>query len=173
MTQKILAWATSILTTTPIRWMNLVQSVSEELLQIKPAPGEWSAVECLQHLVETERFVMPVRVKALLAGQSFPGFNPSDNGTELPSAAALVEEFTRLRHDNLPLLAQVTEKDLDKQAFHAEYGMVTMSQFLHHWAGHDLMHTVQAERALLQPFIQGCGPWEMNYTDHLARKSQV
>ena len=31
---------------------------------------------------------------------------------------------------------------------------------IHQWAGHDLMHTVQGERALLQPFIEGCGPWK-------------
>jgi hypothetical protein len=31
------------------------------------------------------------------------------------------------------------------------------------------MHTVQAERALMQPFIQGCGPWQVYFTDHLPR----
>lgn len=34
----------------------------------KPAPEEGSAVERLQHLVDTERLSMPVRVQALLAG---------------------------------------------------------------------------------------------------------
>jgi hypothetical protein len=33
-------------------------------------------------------------------------------------------------------------------------------------AGHDLMHTVQAERALMQPFIAGCGPWQPYCADH-------
>jgi len=26
-------------------------------------------------------------------------------------------------------------------------------------SAHDLMHTVQAERAMMQPFIAGSGPW--------------
>ena len=34
------------------------------------------------------------------------------------------------------------------------------------WAAHDLMHTVQAERALLQPLIGGSGPWRLYFKDH-------
>ena len=41
------------------------------------------------------------------------------------------------------------------QARHQELGPVTLEQLLHEWAAHDLMHTVQAERALMQPFIEG------------------
>ena len=171
MTKKILEWAVSILTITPTRWLNLAKSVPEELLLLKPGPMEWSALECLQHIVDTERLTMPVRIKALLAEQSFPGFNPGDQVKPVPTVA-LAGEFHRLRQENLKLLAQVKEIDLDKRARHAEYGMVTMSEFVHHWAGHDLMHTVQAERALMQPFIQGCGPWLVNYTDHIANESK-
>ena len=173
MTNKAIDWAVSILTTTPTRWSNLVQSVPVELLLQKPAPTEWSALDCLQHIVDTERLTMPVRIKALLAEQSFAGFSPSAQGTKPAPTVALADEFYRLRQDNLVLLALVKETDLEKKAHHAEYGMVTMSEFLHHWAGHDLMHTVQAERALLQPFIQGCGPWRVNYTDHIAPGSQA
>jgi hypothetical protein len=46
--------------------------------------------------------------------------------------------------------------------------MVTLSEMLHEWAGHDLMHTVQGERAILQPFIEGCGPWKPYFADHAA-----
>src|SRR5690606_22802059 len=115
------------------------------------APGEWSALECLQHMVEVEKVSFPVRLKALLAGEPFPGFNPADS-VKAPPSIALAVEFEQLRNQTLNLLDQVTETDLDRQALHAEYGMVSMREFLHHWAGHDLMHLVQAERALKQPF---------------------
>jgi hypothetical protein len=39
---------------------------------------------------------------------------------------------------------------------------------LHEWVAHDLMHLVQAERALLQPFIQGSGPWRPFFADYEA-----
>jgi len=172
MTDVIMAWATSVLTTTPARWLGLVQSVPQELLVRKPAPLEWSALECLQHLVDAERLSMPVRIKALMAQQGFPGFNPATDGSKDAPTVALADEFNRLRRQNLALLAPVADSDLDKQALHAEYGMVTLSEFLHHWAGHDLVHTMQAERALLQPFIHGSGPWQVEYTDQVVRDTQ-
>ncbi|MBP2677512.1 MAG: DinB family protein, partial [Deltaproteobacteria bacterium] len=49
---------------------------------------------------------------------------------------------------------------------HQELGVVTLGEMIHEWAGHDLMHTVQGERAILQPFIDGCGPWKRYFSDH-------
>ena len=166
MTAEILSWSRSILTTTPARWLSLCRWVPEELLLLKPAPGEWSALECLQHIVDTERLSMQGRVRALLAGEGIPGFNPAVDGSKEPPTLALADAFDRLRQESLALLEEVNEADLVRRSLHAEYGMVTLEQFLHHWAGHDLMHTVQAERALMQPFIRGCGPWVKFYTDH-------
>jgi len=37
---------------------------------------------------------------------------------------------------------------------------------LNEWAAHDLMHTVQAERALMQPFIPGSGAWRVYFREH-------
>lgn len=165
MSDSILHWCKSVVTISPARWQNLVNAVPLDLLTRQPSPGEWSALECLQHLVEVERDSYPGRLRALLAETSFPAFNPYD-AIKPPPTLALAAEFEACRRENLAILDQITPADLDKQALHAEYGMVTMRHFLHHWAGHDLMHLVQAERALMQPFIQGCGPWDVNYTDH-------
>jgi hypothetical protein len=169
MADNIIAWCKSVISITPARWFSLVQSVPMELLTMRPAPNEWSAIECLQHVVDVEQISFPVRIKALLAEQPFPGFNPADQPPKPPPTPALADTFNQLRQQNLLLLDQVTAADLDKQAFHAEYGMVTMRQFLHHWAGHDLNHLVQAERALMQPYIRGCGAWVVNYDDHIIK----
>ena len=59
----ILQSVRAILQTTPARWLNLTESVAVDLLVQPPAPGEWSAVECLQHLVDAERWVFPARVR--------------------------------------------------------------------------------------------------------------
>jgi hypothetical protein len=162
----VIAWCKSVATITPARWSSLVQSVPLELLLRQPAPGEWAALECLQHLVEVEQIAFPVRIRALLAGQPFPGFDPNASREKPPLTPALADRFAHLRGETLQLLEQVTPADLDKQALHAEYGIVSMREFLHHIAAHDLNHTVQAERALMQPFIAGCGAWIVNYDDH-------
>jgi hypothetical protein len=169
--QDVLIHARGILQSTPLRWANLVQGLSANVLGLRPAPGEWSAVDCLQHLVDAERWVFPVRVRALLAGEAFAAFDPDSQGTlsgRGPSPAALAAEFAALRAESLVLFDQLAGSDLPRQARHQELGPVSLSELLHEWAGHDLMHTVQAERALMQPFIQGCGPWHPYFRDHTA-----
>ncbi len=166
----ILTEARTILQTTPLRWTNLAQSLSGNVLNLPPAPGEWSAMDCLQHLVDTEREVFPVRINALRAGQDFAAFDPDSQGTKSNSHRSPVElaaEFAALRANSLALFDQLTTADLTRQARHQELGLVTLSELVHEWAGHDLMHTVQAERALMQPFIQGCGPWRSYFRDHV------
>jgi hypothetical protein len=138
-----------------------------------PAPGEWSAVECLQHLVEAEREVFPVRVERFLQGKDFEAFNPTAEGAESRAAigaAQLAGEFEQLRSASLQLLSRLGPADLDRTAIHPELGRVTLRELIQEWAGHDLMHTVQAERALMQPFIDGCGPWRVYFSDHIAAR---
>ena len=170
--ESILVWTYAVLETTPARWSKLTAKLPPDLLIRPPAVGEWSALDCLQHLVDTERWVFPVRVEAILAGQDFPAFDPDSQGTKpdvTQSPALLAGEFVRLRTDGLAVLKKVTPADLSRQARHQELGIVTLSELLHEWAGHDLMHTVQAERALMQPFIHDCGPWQSYFSDHLVQ----
>src|SRR5258708_10254644 len=167
---NLLLWLPPVLTTTPTRWMNLVQSLPIELLSQKPAPKEWSALDCLQHLADTEHRVFQARVKYLLAEQDFPAFDPDKFGAKRASDQSpldLVGEFAKLRTESLALLTQVTPSDLKKKARHQELGIVSLDELLHEWAAHDLMHTVQGERAMMQPFIRGCGPWHSYFTDHI------
>jgi hypothetical protein len=82
----------------------------------------------------------------------------------------LVLEFSRLREESLHLLDDITPADYPRQARHSELGMVTLEQMLNQWAAHDLNHTVQAERALMQPFIRASGPWRKYFTDHIIER---
>lgn len=169
--ESVLDHAKDVLRSTPDRWSDLVEHLSPDLLKRSPADGEWSALECLQHLIDTERGVFPVRVRAFLVGQDFPAFNPDTEGNLLDRQKSPIEyaqEFQHLRGVSLEELEGVSDSDLSRKAVHAELGEVTLDEMLHEWAAHDLMHTVQAERALMQPFIEGCGPWSPYFTDHVA-----
>jgi hypothetical protein len=153
----------AILTTTPQRWTQLAAAVPDELLRRRPAPNEWSALECLQHIIDTERRPFPHRLAALRRNQDVPAFDPERQGTQgtgddTPTALAAI--FAELRAANLPLVAEVTEDEFRNGGLHSELGPVTVGQLLHEWAAHDLDHTIQAERALMQPFIRSCGPWQ-------------
>ncbi len=167
----ILSNLKAVLGTTPQRWHSLTQNIPEDLLRRQPLPGEWSALECLLHLIDTDRHVFGPRVQAFLAGEDFPAFFPDEQGAALAddvSPRTLAAEFETLRAENLKLAETITAADLGKTATHGELGVVSLSEMLHEWGGHDLMHLVQAEQALLQPFIAGCGAWEPYFAKHVA-----
>jgi hypothetical protein len=169
--EKMLKWTLSVLATTPDRWERLSGKLPVELLIQAPAPGEWPALECLQHLVDTER-VFCFRLQCLLEGKDFPAFDPDRQGTKpgaQPSPPALAAEFARLRAESLQALSRIRAGDLGRKARHQELGVVTLGEMVHEWAAHDLNHTVQAERAIMQPFIRGCGAWQKYFSDHRVR----
>jgi hypothetical protein len=157
----------SILLTTATRWLSLTETVPVDLLTRAPAPNEWSALDCLRHLLDTEQTVFPVRVQALLTGQPIPALDPGTQGRQYTAwtPGQLAAEFARQRKANLGDLEQVTSQDLARTAQHSELGTVTLGELLHEWAAHDLYHTVQAEQALMQPFILNSGPWRPYFQD--------
>src|SRR5215208_1871997 len=152
-----LASVRAVLETTAPRWLTLAATLPPDLLRRPAAAGEWSAVECLRHLRDAERDVFPVRVRAFLAGHDLTPYDPvahaSGDMGETPQA--LADEFARMRQQSLAHLAQVHPPDLNREVIHGEYGTVRLTELLHEWAAHDLMHTVQAEQALMQPFVAG------------------
>jgi hypothetical protein len=157
-----------ILQTTPARWQTLCETLPSDLLSRHPTEGEWSPLECLTHILDTEKNIFPVRVRAFLAGVNFPSFNPDKEGTASVSQtpADMAAEFSALRVESLELLKTLKESDLARTAIHPELGQVTLEQLLQEWAAHDLNHTIQAEQALMQPYISGCGPWRKYFSDH-------
>ena len=158
----------SILSTTTLRWLSLTESLPMDLLTRTPLQNEWSAIDCLCHLLDAERWIFPARMQALMVGENFDAFDPDSQGTRYTSQnpQRLAQEFAMRRKESLIELDRVTIQDLMRTAQHSELGTVTLAELLHEWAAHDLMHTVQAERALVQPFILGSGPWRSYFKDH-------
>jgi len=165
-----LTWIRSILSTTPERWIRLAETVPPELMRAVPKAGEWSALECLQHLLDAERVVFPFRARRLLEGQDFPAYDPDREGTKLGAQAspdAMAQGFAQMRADSLQLLTGIEEAALERRGRHPELGEVSLGELLNEWAAHDLVHTMQAERALMQPFLQRVGPWRKFFREHL------
>ncbi|HEU4325010.1 MAG TPA: DinB family protein [Roseiflexaceae bacterium] len=171
---KILPSVRAVLETTPERWMALAARVPGDLMERRPAPQEWSPVECLLHMLDVE-VLYGQRVEALLEGRDIPAFDPHAGGTQNVAGLSPVElavVFSDLRQVTMELLGRLTTADLARQATHAELGPVLLEQLLYTWAAHDLNHTVQAERALIQPFIAGSGPWNRFFTAHALPPSE-
>jgi hypothetical protein len=165
---NLLETVKAVLATTTTRWSSMIETLPEDLLTRIPLPNEWSAMDCLCHLLDAERWVFPMRVQALLTGENFVAFDPDKQGTHYTTQdpKQLSEEFLQLRRSSLIELDKVTLNDISRTSRHSELGIVTLEELLHEWAAHDLMHTVQAERAMLQPLILGSGPWRPYFQDH-------
>jgi hypothetical protein len=164
-----LAWVKSVLSTTAGRWNALGELLPAELADRQPSSTEWSATQCLQHMIDVEA-VFSFRLQALMEGRDFPSFDPDTQGNTPPPGQTvrdLAAIFAGVRAGNLAALAGVAVADLPRQARHQELGPVTLSQLLCEWAAHDLNHTMQAERVLMQPFIAGCGPWRPFFAHHV------
>lgn len=157
--------AAALLRTTPERLRTLVESTPGDLLRRPPRPGEWSALQCLEHMADTETRVFARRFAAFLAGEpEFPNFEPTAGGDTDPEA--LVAAFAEARRQNLETLDRFTEADLERRARHARLGEVSLWTQVQEWAAHDLNHVIQAERALMQPFIADSGPWRSSFAEH-------
>jgi len=117
--------------------------------------------------------VFQLRLRVFREGGDILDFDPGEPGLRPNphlSPAALAEEFNACRKTSLEVVAQLQPGDLTRSARHDLLGSVTLEAMLHQWGAHDLMHTVQAERALMQPFILGAGPWQPTFDDHVARR---
>jgi hypothetical protein len=166
---QVIGRVREVLTTTPDRWRVLAACVDAGMMARRPAPEEWSATECLQHLLDTETQAFVVRTESFLAGRDLTAFDPDAAGSRPePTAdpAVLAKRFAEARSRSLAVFDRVAPADLVRTARHSELGVVTLREMLNEWAAHDLMHTVQAERALMQPFIVDTGKWRGFFVDH-------
>jgi DinB family protein len=156
----------AILAGTPSRWRNLIENLPDTLIRRFPAPGEWSALDCLRHLRDGDRDNFSVRTGVFLTGGTIVPINPTGAiAGDDTSPLQVVNDFARLRTECLAILEGLATDDLTRTAEHGEYGTVQLGQMLNQWAAHDLAHTIQAERALAQPFIAASGPWRWSFGD--------
>jgi hypothetical protein len=79
---------------------------------------------------------------------------------------ALLDEFDRLRRDNLAYLAQLNldEAALTRTGIHPEFGTVTLGQLLACWVVHDLAHISQISRILVRRAGPEVGPWKKYFS---------
>jgi hypothetical protein len=160
----------SVLATTPQRWASLAESVPEELLQRPPLPSEWSAADCLRHLLTVERDLLGVRLRHILEGRAeLIPYDPDASREPIAerSLQEMIADFLAARSETNEIVANLKPEDLDRSSFHPEYRVdVTLGKLLDLWAAHDLQHTVQAEEAMMQAFIPSTGPWRPEFADH-------
>ena len=131
------------------------QLVSEAGLHLRtrPAPGEWSALEALGHIVDAE-VVGSARYRFVVAHDEPPligydqdlwvrGLHHNDD-----DVSALLDQFEAMRLANVAMWRRSSPADRDRVGLHAERGPESYDLMFRLLAGHDRLHLSQARDAL-------------------------
>lgn len=133
-------------------WQRTIEGAGEDLRE-RPADEEWSVIELLGHIVDSE-MVTSVRYRWVLAEDEpeLPGydqeawtaqFNHRSDDPEL-----LLTLFGALRLANLDLWERTEAQDRGRFGMHAERGPESFDLLFRSQAGHGRVHLAQAEDAL-------------------------
>jgi hypothetical protein len=122
-------------------------------LRTRPAPREWSVVECVGHVVDAE-IVMSGRYRWILTHDrpELIGYDQDlwvdglHHGEADP--AELLTVFEPLRAANLALWRRSTADERARVGLHRERGAERYDLLFRMIAGHDRAHLDQADRAL-------------------------
>ncbi len=118
----------------------------------RPAVGEWSANECVGHLIEADQRGFSGRIRTILAAD--PG-SPGRLQTWDPPAVAttradherepdvLIAEFAALRAEGVDLVRSLRPEDLGRSGTHPEVGQLRVDELLAEWVHHDRNHVRQ------------------------------
>jgi hypothetical protein len=118
----------------------------------RPAAGEWSANECVGHLIEAERRGFAGRIRAILAAApdvpaDLEAWDPpavaEARRDHLRPADALAAEFADLRHDSVAFVRSLRVDDLSRVGIHPEVGPLRVDELLGEWVHHDRNHVRQ------------------------------
>jgi len=122
-------------------------------LRTRPAPGEWSVLECVGHIVDGE-LVSSGRYRWILAHDrpDIVGYDQDLWVERLGHGAAdpaeLLALFEALRRANLAFWSRVTAADRERIGLHRERGPESLDLTFRLIAGHDRVHLAQARRTL-------------------------
>lgn len=137
---------------TPAALRALVAEAGDRV-RVRPEPGEWSALECIGHIVDGE-LVVAGRMRWIVAHDEpeiigydqdlwVAGLRHNEDDPD-----ALLELFEALRGANLDLWSRITPEQRRRVGIHNERGPESLELTFRLAGGHDRIHLAQARRAL-------------------------
>jgi DinB superfamily len=166
LTQFSLPEAVAVLTRTPAALSAWLRGLPDIWVRANEGKDTWSAFDIVGHLICGERTDWMPRVRITLEHGEARPFDPFDRFAQSresqgKSLDQLLDEFTRLRRENLAALQALNlrPEDLTRRGRHPALGVVTLSELLATWAVHDLTHMHQLSRVMAYQYGDAVGPW--------------
>jgi DinB superfamily len=137
---------------TPAVLRELVRDAGDDV-KTGPADGEWSVLECVGHITGAE-IVSTARYRWIVA-QDRPTLVPYDQDLWVERLRAneadpneVLDLFDALRRSNLALWERSSEEERARIGMHEERGPESFELVFRLVAGHDRLHSEQAEKTL-------------------------
>lgn len=118
----------------------------------RAAAGEWSANECVGHLIEAEQRGFAGRIRRILDAPADapaaliawdpPAVAETRRDHERPGSS-LATEFAALRAASVEMVRALTADDLDRFGIHPHVGTLHVGELLGEWIHHDRNHIRQ------------------------------
>ncbi|MGA7352984.1 MAG: DinB family protein [Acidobacteriaceae bacterium] len=157
---------TTLLARTPAALDALLRGLPDAWTQSNEGENTWTVFDVVGHLNHGERTDWMPRVQRILEDGETRPFDPFDRFAQFRESkgqtlAQLLDEFTRLRADNLVQLRalDLQPADFTRRGRHPALGVVTLSELLSTWAAHDLTHLHQISRIMAHQSRDAVGPW--------------
>jgi len=131
----------------------LVGSLPERALRFRTAPNEWSIIENIGHLIDTEQ-LLRYRIQRMCQLNHPTIFNYDQdaavvrNQYQQAQLSDLLAELDNERQHTLAYMATISAADLVKTGWHDEYGLWRVDFVIHYLARHDYMHDQQIRGVL-------------------------
>ena len=155
-----------VLERTPATLRALLAGLPDRWTASTEGPDTWSPYDIVGHLIHGERADWIPRAALILAQGTERRFAPYDRFAQFresqgKSLADLLEEFARLRAENVATLAgwRLSEAQLALEGEHPAFGPVSLRQLLATWVAHDLGHLAQCTRVMAKQYREAVGPW--------------
>ncbi|MFQ3536854.1 MAG: DinB family protein [Aggregatilineales bacterium] len=126
----------------------IVNAAPPQVWYMRPEPDEWTPLEVVHHLRQSEREVQRPRLQRILAEEN--PFLPTPPEPFRPNSVTLTEtaeqiaaDFWRERSQTLAFLEQLPLEAWSRPARHAIFGPTTLLEMAHFTARHDRLHLNQ------------------------------
>ncbi|NJL56302.1 HAD-IA family hydrolase [bacterium] len=126
----------------------LLDTVQPHFWKQQPDPNEWSILQILCHLAESETTVQRPRLERILNEERpFLAEPRTPPGPEMPicddDGYRIAEAFTSERSNTLSLVESLSVEAWQRPARHSIFGPTTLLEMAHFTAQHDRLHLTQ------------------------------
>jgi hypothetical protein len=131
--------------------MEALHGATDEELDARPAPGDWTAREVAQHLADSE-MTSAIRLRRLLAEDhpAIDGYDEEQFARRLyydrPIDTSL-EALRAARASSASILERLSEEQWAREGTHSESGRYSVETWLELYAAHAHDHAAQIRRA--------------------------